>query len=368
MALPLKRDKIIRTLRQWLASGRYKPGDKFPSDQDLAQRFKVTHVTVRGALKPLVQEGLLDRRIGWGTVVRDPSAPQPETHTLATAVGVAVPDLSMSFFNDVLRAIESELHGTGHPLVLGHTWDLPAREATVLRAWFAQGLRRMIITPSGGCAAVYEELLAQGVRLVFVDRDEPNLDVAAVTSRDERSAQDVAQNLLTAAQGRVFHLAGPANVFTAKARRTGFLAALQQAGVAKRASFVLPAGFFMEDGYRATQTLLASKGPKPNALFAANDAVAVGALRALAEHGLEVPDDVRVAGYGDTDLARNFDLTSVRQFPERMGSEALRLLLSPTPVGRQAGVVLEPEVIVRGSTDLPQVALKRGQVPSVRKP
>lgn len=352
MALPLKRDKIIRTLRQWLASGRYKPGDRFPSDQELAQRFKVTHVTVRGAIKPLVQEGLLDRRIGWGTVVRDPSAPALESHALANAVGVAIPDLSLSFFNEVLRAIESQLHATGHPLVLGHTWDLPMREETVLRAWVAQGLRRLIVTPTGGCAPLYKELLAQGVHLVFVDRDEPSLDVAAVTSRDEMGARTVTERLQTTAQARVYHLAGPTNVFTAKARRKGFLAALQHAGVAKPASFVVQAGFFMEDGYRATQTLLADRGPRPHALFAANDAVAVGALRALAEHGLEVPGDVRVAGYGDTDLAHNFDLTTVRQFPERMGSEALRLLLNPASSGRQGAVVLDPEVIARGSTRL----------------
>src|SRR4028119_2018345 len=155
MALPIKREKIVQSLRQWLATARYKPGDRFPSDQELAKEFGVTHVTVRSAMKPLVDEGLLERRIGWGTVVRDPGAPRPASSALASAVGVAIPDPTHSFFNEVLHAIESKLHHTKHPLVLGHTWDLPAREETVLRSWLDQGLRRIIVAPSGGCAHVY---------------------------------------------------------------------------------------------------------------------------------------------------------------------------------------------------------------------
>lgn len=347
MALPLKRDKIIETVRVWLASGRYAPGDRFPSDQELARKFRVTHVTVRGALRAFVDEGALERRIGWGTVVRDPATgPRLAADALVSAVGVAVPDSTYSFFNEVLRAIEAELHSTKRPLVLGHTWELAAREDTVVRGWAEQGLTRIIVASSGGCKALYQELLGRGVRVIFVDRQPAGLDAPAVTSRDEQGAFALTKHLLSAGSERVFHLAGPPGASTARARVEGFVAACQDAGLRNAKRQVVPAGFFMEDGYRATRALLAKCSEPPQAIFAANDPVAVGALRALAEDGLEVPGDVRVAGYGDTDLGRNFSLTTVRQFPERMGTEAVRLLLSTEPVGQKASVVIEPEVIV----------------------
>lgn len=351
MALPLKREKITQTVRDWLAAGRYAPGDRFPSDQELARKFGVTHVTVRSALRALVDEGTLERRIGWGTVVRDPATvPVAAADALAAAVGVAIPDSTHSFFNEVLRSIESALHPTKRPLVLGHTWELAAREQTVVRAWCEQGLTRLIVASSGGCEPFYEELLRTGVRLVFVDRLPKALNVPSVTSRDEEGARQVTALLLEHSKTGVFHLAGPPGASTAKARVAGFLAACDAAGVPHAKRHVVPAGFFVDDGYRATRTLLDKSSAPPKAIFAANDPVAVGALRALAERGLEVPGDVRVAGYGDTDLGRTFQITSVRQFPERMGTEAVRLLLATDARGHAGSLVIEPELIERETT------------------
>lgn len=351
MALPHKREKITETVKGWLAAGRYAPGDRFPSDQELARKFGVTHVTVRSALKALVQEGALERRIGWGTVVRDPAtAPVAAADALAAAVGVAIPDSTHSFFNELLRAIEQALHPTRRPLVLGHTWELPSREETVVRSWREQGLCRLIVASSGGCEAMYEELLASGTRLVFVDRLPGSLNVPSVVSRDEEGARLITQTLLQKSNQGVFHLAGPPSASTARARVAGFLAACDDAGIRNAKRNVVAAGFFVEDGYRAMSALLDKSKTPPQAVFAANDPVAVGALRALAERGLEVPGDVRVAGYGDTDLGRTFKLTSVRQFPERMGSEAVRLLLAAEAVDQEASVVIEPQIVERETT------------------
>ena len=351
MALPHKREKIADAVRGWLASGRYVPGDKFPSDQDLARKFSVTHVTVRSALKALVEEGLLERRIGWGTVVRDPAhAPTPVNNALANAVGVAFPDSTYSFFNELLRAIEEALHGTRRPLVLGHTWELPAREDAVVRAWSEQGLTRLIVAPTGGDEAVYQSLLQAGTRLVFVDRSSETLDVPSITSHDEQGAREMTLHLLATGARRIYHLAGLPTASTARARVQGYLQACGEAGVRHAKRTVLPAGFFLEDGYRTMKALLQKGGAPPEAVFAANDPVAVGALRALAEHGLEVPGDVRVGGYGDTDLGRNFALSSVRQFPDRMGALAVQLLLRREPVGRNHSLRLDVQLVPRAST------------------
>jgi LacI family transcriptional regulator len=350
MAFPHKREKIAGTVRKWIDDGKFQPGDRFPSDQELARKFKVTHITVRSAIQPLVEAGILERRIGFGTLVRKPrpkGEAEPETGALGNAVAVAIPANTMSFFSDVLKGIEAALFATGRPFLLGHHWELGDREDALVRSWTRQGLRRAILVPLGGREAFYRELLAAGVRLVFVDRTVAGVDVPSVSSRDHDGSARLTKLLIDLGHRRPVHLAGPAHASTADARTAGFEATCQAAGVAAR---VIPGGFFMEDGYLATTALLSSGDTVPDAIFAANDSAAVGVLRALAEKGLEVPGDVSVAGYGDTDLGRNFNLTTVRQFPERMGAEAVQLLLAPRPLTSADAIELDAEIVVRSST------------------
>jgi LacI family transcriptional regulator len=97
------------------------------------------------------------------------------------------------------------------------------------------------------------------------------------------------------------------------------------------------------------KALLGSTQP-PDAVFACNDPAAAGAWRALTEAGLQIPADVSLIGYGDTDLAHSLDLSTVRQFPERLAREAIRLLLNPGPLRAADSVEISPELVVRGST------------------
>jgi LacI family transcriptional regulator len=351
VAYPKKREKIKGTVKEWLEGGRFAPGDRFPSDQELAQRFKVTHVTVRAALKGFVEAGWLERRIGQGTVVRAapqrPGAGGKQDEGLAGSVAVAIPDTTHSFFAEVLRGVETALFPARHPLVMGHTWELPEREEALIASWRAQGVRRLLLVPAGDRAEPYRTLVNEGIRLVLIDRSVAGLDVPVVASRDRVGVRQLVRLLVDLGHRKIVHLAGPPTASTARERQAAFVAALSEAGIKK--GVVVPTGFFLEDGYRVTKALL-DRGEIPDAIFGANDPVAVGAMRALAERQLEVPGDVSLAGYGDTDLARNFALTSVRQFPDRMGVEAVRLLLSDEPSHAAASIALEPELVARQST------------------
>ncbi len=156
MAFPHKREKIAGIVRRWIDDGKYQPGDRFPSDQELARKFKVTHITVRSALQPLVEVGVLERRIGFGTIVRKPKpkdTAEAPTAGLSMAVGVTIPETTVSFFNDVVRGIESALFSSGRPFLLGHTWEIGDREETLVRAWVKQGLGRLLLVPIVGSVA-----------------------------------------------------------------------------------------------------------------------------------------------------------------------------------------------------------------------
>ncbi len=353
MAFPHKREKIAGIVRKWIEEGKYKPGDRFPSDQELARKFRVTHITVRSALLPLVESGVLERRIGFGTIVRKPKAKEEAEATgtgLANAVGVTLPENTVSFFSELLHGIESALFPTGRPFLLGLHWELGDREEALVRQWLKQGLSRLLLVPVGGREPFYRSLLAAGVRVVFVDRSVAGVDVPCVASRDYEGSLRVTRLLVDLGHKKILHLAGPGGASTAGLRLAGFREACSGAGHTGIEDRIVSAGFFMDDGYRATKQWLQSGKPLPDAIFAANDSVAVGAIRALAERGLEVPRDVSVAGYADSDLARNFHLTTVRQFPERMGSEAVKLMISDRRLTTRDSVDIEPEIIVRTST------------------
>lgn len=351
MAFPHKREKISGIVRKWIEEGKFRPGDRFPSDQELARKFKVTHITVRSALQPLVDAGVLERRIGFGTIVRKPRGEEEAPAAgLANAVGVAIPANTVSFFSDILRGIEAALFPTGRPFLLGHHWELGDREEAIVRGWTRQGLTRLLLVPIGGRQAFYRQLLAEGHRVVFVDRTVPDVDIPTVASRDREGSFRMTKLLLDLGHRRILHLAGPPIASTAENRIAGFREACLGAGISDVDEWTVRAGFFMEDGHRAAREWLTSGRPRPDAIFGANDAVAVGALKALAEQGLEAPRDISVAGYADSDLGRNFQLTTVRQFPEQMGSEAVRLLLAGKPITAADTVEIEPEIVVRTST------------------
>jgi LacI family transcriptional regulator len=346
MAFPHKSQKIAETIASWFEEKRYRPGDRFPSDQELARQFGVNHVTVRTALKRFVDAGWLERKVGAGTVVRDPKSRAEVDARANPAVAIAIPDATHSFFSELLRAVEGALHGTGRPLMLGHTWELAQREEQVVNAWVAQGVRRMVLTPPVSEGRFYNRLREQGVRLVFVDRRVDSVDVPSIVSRDEVGMAQVVRYLVGLGHRRLLHLAGPVNIWTARQRRESFDRFARESGVPESCLEVITAGYYIEDGYAAMSRRLQS-GPPPDAVVGANDPVAVGAVRALHERGLRVPEDVLVTGYGDTDIGRNFGLTTVRQFPDRMGAEAIRLILAPESLSAQDSIELTPELVVR---------------------
>jgi LacI family transcriptional regulator len=352
MAFPHKSQKIAATIEKWFAEKRFRPGDRFPSDQKLARQFGVNHVTVRLALKRFVEAGLLDRRVGAGTIVRAPEsgAGAGPGVGLANAVGLAIPEAAHGFYADILRAVEQTLLGAGRPLLLGYSWEMGQREQQVIDAWLSQNVRHMIVAATVADPAFYKALVRKGVRLVLLDRRVPGVDAPSVTTRDHEGVEALVKLLVDQGHRRIVHLAGPANIWTAEQRRKSFVEAMKGAGLSVGPRSVVQGGYFIDDGHRAVITMLHEQGP-PEAIFAANDMAAVGAIRALEERGLSVPGDVSVVGYGDVlDLSRNFGLTTVRQFPEQMALQAVQLLLAPKDPGAEGSVEIRPELVIRTST------------------
>jgi LacI family transcriptional regulator len=160
--------------------------------------------------------------------------------------------------------------------------------------------------------------------------------------------------LLRLGHKRVATIAGPNNMIAGADRLQGYLLALRNRGIAANPALIVEADFTEEGGYIAMQRLVPHA---PDAVFVASDAMAVGALRALREAGLRVPEDIALAGFDDIPFAARADppLTTVRQPIQRMGTLAAETLIDlishPQPQPRR--IVLPTELLIRESSGPP---------------
>lgn len=264
-----------------------------------------------------------------------------------------VPDVTNPFFAAVTRGVEDALAAQGLQLVVGNTDDNPFKERTYLRRALGHGVDGVIaiVASSAGTDSGHWRQLE--VPLVLVDRACEGVEADLVTTNNESGAYQATRHLLSLGHQHVATITGPLRLQTARDRLAGFERAVREFRLPADQAPVVEGDFREEGGYRAMQQLL-RRTPRPTAVFAANDVMALGVLAALEEAGLSAPGDVAVAGYDDIPYAVRTrpKLTSVAQPKYEMGAAAAELLLqrlaSPgRPVQR---AVLEPRLVVRESS------------------
>lgn len=240
----------------------------------------------------------------------------------------------------VLAAAELDL-----TLMLASTRESRARLERLLRSHGADGV--MIMAPRGE-----EPLVAVADRsampIVFGGRPMHGGGERYIDVDNRGGARAATEHLLSTGRERIAALRGPYDLEAADARHRGFTEALAVAGL--RADRVEGADFSFADGERAMTRLLASH-PRLDAVFAASDTMAAGALRALRAHGRSVPGDVAVVGFDDLAIARQVDppLTTVRQPFHAFGQEIASMLLREMTGARHSPLILPTQLVVRDS-------------------
>jgi DNA-binding LacI/PurR family transcriptional regulator len=209
----------------------------------------------------------------------------------------------------------------------------------------------VVIAPTAAAAEALGEVPTE-VPLVAVDGD-PERDATLVTVDQEAGALLATRHLLAAGHRTVWHVSGPANWFDAAGRVRGWRQALEEAGA--EVPPVSPADWSAASGYRAG--LMLARMPEVTAVFAANDHLALGILRAMFEQGRSVPGDVSVVGFDDVPEAPYFipPLTTVRPDFDSVAAEALSVLMSGIS-GEEAGStrrVITPTLVERDSVAAP---------------
>lgn len=250
-----------------------------------------------------------------------------------TALGVVLPDLHGEFFSELLRGVDRVAQQHGRHLLVSSSHHDSHGIAEALRAMHGRVDGLVVMAPDVAAEAL-GEALPHGLPTILL-----NCAPAALAGADPHrvrllsvdnygGAAAMVRHLASVGHARIAFIGGAAHNADARERRRGYVEAMQALGLATPASYQQRGDFSEEGGWRAAQALLA-ESPRPTAIFAANDMMALGAMRAAREHGLDVPHDIAVTGFDDIPTARYVSppLTTVRVDVEALGARAATLLL-----------------------------------------
>ncbi|MEU6601092.1 LacI family DNA-binding transcriptional regulator [Streptomyces flaveolus] len=286
--------------------------------------------------------------------------PNRAARSLATrrtdAVALVVPDaenrlFSEPYFSGIIRGVSTGIAGAGMQLLLVLTGNDKehGRLAAYLAAQRVDGVLMMAVHGDDTLPDRLEEL---AVPTVLAGRRSDRERLGHVRADNRGGARLAVRHLLAGGRRSIGTITGPLDMDVARARLDGYRDALREAGVAVDEDLVA-AGDFTEEGGRVAMRELLRRHPDLDAVFAASDVMASGAVLELRAAGRRVPDDVALIGFDDSIVARHIDppLTSVRQPLEEMGRTMASLLLEEIAQRGtgQRGVVLPTELVVRAS-------------------
>lgn len=269
-------------------------------------------------------------------------------------IALVLTDITNPFFTTVARGVEDAASEQGFSVMFCNTDESPKEEANYLNVLVQKQVDGVLLVPARCSVDSVAFLQERGVPFVILDRHIDGVNVDTVRCDSEQGAYELMRHLLDLGHERIAVLSGSLEVSTSADRVAGYRRAFAEAGLAHDPNLIFYGSFTQESGYRATQQALALT-PKPTAIFAANNFIAVGALRVIREMGLRVPEDISVVTIDDplASLVIEPFLTVVAQPAYQMGREATSLLLDRLS-GRDdtppREIILPIECIVRKSS------------------
>ncbi len=278
----------------------------------------------------------------------------------SSLVGLIVHDIADPYFSSIAAGVTRHAEGEGLVVVLGTTGRAPQREVQLLSTLRAHRARAVVLVGSRTIDEESTRKLAdeiriftrQGGRVACVSQE--GLPADTVVPDNRNGAAALARHLIELGHRKFAILAGPTDLCAARDRLDGFHSALSSAGIELAYHNVVHGAFTRDGGYESTKRLMAT-GTDATCLFAVNDVMATGAMAALRDLGLRVPEDLSVAGFDDIPTLRDLTpaLTTVRLPLEKMGEEAARLALDGETPDEPRVIPVQGEVIARESTAPP---------------
>ena len=271
-----------------------------------------------------------------------------QTYTL----GMILPDSANPFFAEVGHNIEIAAFEAGYSVILCNTENDFEKESLYIDVLTNKQVDGMIFVSTGERSDSLKNLLEMKIPTVVMDRDFPELELDVVLADSFQGGELATQHLISLGHKRIGCIAGPSSINPSSRRLAGYKQALQAAHLAIEPELIMNGDFHPESGWEMGRAML-SQPNVPTAIFACNDLMAIGVLRAATELGLSVPGDLALVGYDDIELASytNPPLTTIKQPEVEMGLATLNFLLGRIKDKQTAPqrALLPVSLVVRGS-------------------
>lgn len=271
-------------------------------------------------------------------------------------IGVIAGDLTQPFTGEEIRLIEQDTARRSYHFLLSDIRNNRGQEAFYLDL-FRQKQVEGILMLGAACkpdAQAIAEIVAAGIPVVMTEREVKNPAVPCVLVDNVRGGLLATEHLIEGGHRRIACLAGPRGNVIARQRTQGYRKALRSHGLRQAERVVVCRGMELQDGHEAMTTLL--QGGRPSGVVTFNDMIALGAMRAVREAALSVPEDISLVGYDDIPMASYCSpaLTTIRQPLLEMCRQGIQLLFDVLEGKLHAEsprrVVLQPELIIRQSS------------------
>lgn len=276
----------------------------------------------------------------------------------STTIGFVVLDVGNPFFIDVVRGAERAAAAAGSSVLIANSDEQVERERTYLDLFEEQRVQGVLLSPVGDSANRLVRLRARGIPAVLVDAPAPDSTFSAIQTDDVAGGKLAVEHLIETGRESILFVGGPLTMHQISDRFAGARAAADAAGIGADAVRSWPTIAPTVEAGRLAGTQIAAlpRGRRPDAIFAANDLLAIGIMEAfLLEGTTRVPRNIALVGYDDIAWAATaiVPLTSVRQPSELIGETAARLLIDEAAAGtdfKHRQLKFMPELVARAST------------------
>lgn len=305
---------------------------------------------VRPAKRDAVNQAIAEMKYVPNAIAQQLRRPRHE------AVIVIVPQIANPFFSEIVQSIENIAHELGYRVLIGETQGKQERldyYAEMITSRVAGGLILLGSLLPSVVRATVKAGKPLPIPLVLACESYAGLDCPNVAIDNVAAAHLAVSHLIAVGRKRIATITGPLVNSLGTDRLRGYHAAMLEAGLTPEAGWVVEGDFSIEAGNKAMRRLL-DLPSRPDAVFCANDEMAIGAQQAIQEKGLKIPDDIAIVGFDDLRFGAfaSPPLTTIRQPTSELGETAMRMLdamLHNKPLAVQS-VVLAHQLVVRNSS------------------
>ncbi|MBP3966627.1 GntR family transcriptional regulator [Paenibacillus lignilyticus] len=363
MTAPTKRVPLYNQIRTYItdqiAQGQLLPGDRLPSENELAEHFGVSRITVKGALSSLVKEGTVYRIQGKGSFIADQAQGEPlryqspEIRTLKL-ISLLIPSLKTAYMVNLVKGVENAASSQGYRVIVSLTHESVETECQLLAEAEEMGVAGVIVYPVEG-ESYNEDILRMTLRgypIVVIDRYLKGLETNCVCTDHFSGAYAATSHLIEAGHFRIAFLTAP---YTGTTSMEDRLEGYRQA-LADHALLSDPRLVFTRTEPEQIELYL-QQNPDVTAVFALNSSLGLKVFAVAERLQLSIPDQLSVIFFDDYEYSTRWTLrpTCILQQEEEIGAQAGRLMLSlvSNPAQERKKIVLPPRLVIGGTTAAP---------------